>query len=73
MTFFSISNDSHFEMICDYPFDRATVSLRPHVIKKLLPEPAQEVAYVKAKTFFSIFQRINKTKQRVNVNGDTMP
>lgn len=40
MTFFSISNDSHFEMIYDYPFDRATVSLRPQVIKKLLPEPA---------------------------------
>lgn len=40
MTFFSVSNDSHFEMIYDYPFDRATVSLRPQVIKKLLPEPA---------------------------------
>lgn len=39
-TFFLISNDSHFEMIYDYPFDRATVSLRPQVIKKLLPEPA---------------------------------
>ena len=33
-------NDSHFELIYDYPFDRATVSLRPQVIKKLLPEPA---------------------------------
>ena len=48
MTFFSISNDSHFEMIYDYPFDRATVSLRPQVIKKLLPGEAKKVAYVRA-------------------------
>ena len=54
-------------------FGGATVSLRPQVIKKLLPEPAQEAPYVKAKTFFSVFQRINKTKHRVSVNGDTMP
>ena len=66
-------DDRPIDMIDDSHFGRATVSLRPWVIKKLLPEPAQEVAYVKAKTFFSIFQRINKTKQRVNVNGDTIP
>ena len=34
--------DNHIEMIYDPRFDRATVSLRPQVIKKLLPEPAQE-------------------------------
>ncbi len=35
-------NNSPIEMIYDPRFDRATVSLRPQVIKKLLPEPAQE-------------------------------
>ena len=68
-----MTDDSPIEMIDDSHFGEATVSFRPQVIKKLLPEPAQEVPYVKAKTFFSVFQRINKTKQRVNVNGDTMP
>lgn len=34
--------DSRIEMIYASRFDRATVSLRPQVIKKLLPEPAQE-------------------------------
>ena len=37
-----MANDSRIEMIYDPRFDRATVSLRPQVIKKLLPEPAQE-------------------------------
>ena len=32
--------DSRIEIIYDPRFDRATVSLRPQVIKKLLPEPA---------------------------------
>ena len=40
--------DCLFDMIYDYPFDRATVSLRPQVIKKLLPGEAKKVAYVKA-------------------------
>ena len=68
-----MSDDSPIDMIDDSHFGRATVSLRPQVIKKLLPEPAQDVAYVKAKTFFFVFHRINKTKHRINVNGDTMP
>ena len=68
-----MTDNSPIDMIDDSHFGEATVSLRPQVIKKLLPEPAREVPYVKAKTFFSIFQRINKTKQRVNINGDTMP
>jgi len=68
-----MTDDRPIDMIDDSRFGGATVSLRPQVIKKLLPEPAQDVAYVKAKTFFSVFQRINKTKYRVNVNGDTMP
>ena len=37
-----MTNDSRIEMIYDPRFDKATVSLRPQVIKKLLPEPAQE-------------------------------
>ena len=57
-------------MIYDYPFDRATVSLRPEVIKKLLPGEAKKVAYVKA---FQDYQEQNKTKQSINANGDTMP
>ena len=32
----------------DYPFDRATVSLRPQAIKKLLPGEAKKVACVRA-------------------------
>ena len=38
-----MKNDMLSEMIYDPRFDRATVSLRPQVIKKLLPEPAQDV------------------------------
>ena len=34
--------DGRIEMIYDPRFDRVTVSLRPRVIKKLLPKPAQE-------------------------------
>ena len=63
MTFFSISNDSHFEMIYDYPFDRATVSLRPQVIKKLLPGEAEKVACVKA---YSTICKDLKYKTRLN-------
>jgi len=37
-----------FDMLYDYPFDRATVSLGPQVIKKLLPGEAKKVAYVRA-------------------------
>ena len=47
-TRFEMTDDCLFDMIYDYPFDRATVSLRPEVIKKLLPGEAKKVAYVKA-------------------------
>jgi hypothetical protein len=50
-----MTDDSPIDMVDDSHFGEATVSLRPQVIKKLLPEPAQEVPYVKAKTFFSVF------------------
>ena len=52
-----------FEMIYDYPFDRATVSLRPEVIKKLLPGEAKKVAYVKA---YSTICKALKYKTRLN-------
>ena len=50
-------------MIYDYPFDRATVSLRPEVIKKLLPGEAIKVAYVKA--YWTICKDL-KYKTRLN-------
>ena len=45
---FEMTDDCLFDMIYDYPFDRATVSLRPQVIKKLLPGEVKKVAYVRA-------------------------
>jgi len=56
-------NDCLFDMIYDYPFDRATVSLRPQVIKKLLPGEAKKVAYVKA---YSTICKALKYKTRLN-------
>ena len=49
-----MTNDSRIEMIYDPRFDRATVSLRPQVIKKLLPEPAQEWLTSKQNRTYSI-------------------
>ena len=73
-TRFEMTYDCLFDMIYDYPFDRATVSLRPQVIKKLLPSEAKKVAYVKAHwTICKRPQVQNKTKPIVDVNGDTMP
>ena len=67
---FEMTDDCLFDMIYDYPFDRATVSLRPQVIKKLLPGEAKKVAYVKAHwTICKRLQVQNKTKPIVDVNG----
>ena len=73
-TRFEMTYDCLFDMIYDYLFDRATVSLRPQVIKKLLPGEAKKSG-LRQGTLNDLQspQEQNKTKPIVDVNGDTMP